>query len=39
MPNNELGKRIPLEGTINTRDLGGYITKDGRKVKYRRLIR
>ena len=26
----ELGKRIVLDGTINTRSLGGYETKDGR---------
>ncbi len=30
---------IPLEGTINTRDLGGYKRKDGRKIKEKRLIR
>lgn len=39
MPENKLGRRIPLEGTINTRDLGGYLTKDGRKVKFNRVIR
>ena len=39
MPNNMPGTRIPLQGTINTRDLGGYTTKDGRKIKYKRLIR
>ena len=33
------GTRIPLEGTINTRDLGGYPTRDGRKVKFGRVIR
>lgn len=37
--NEELGKRIPLEGTINTRDLGGYESEDHRHVAYRRLIR
>lgn len=31
--------RIPLEGILNTRDLGGYITKDGRKIKSNKLIR
>ena len=30
---------IPLEGTINTRDLGGYQRKDGRRIKEKRLIR
>ncbi len=39
MNRNELGKRIPLEGTINTRDLGGYKTKDGRSIKFKRIIR
>jgi protein-tyrosine phosphatase len=33
------GLRIPLEGTINTRDLGGYPTRDGSSVKYGRAIR
>lgn len=31
--------RIPLEGICNTRDLGGYRTMDGRKIKPHRLIR
>lgn len=39
MENQELGKRIPLEGTINTRDLGGYETRDGHTIKYKRIIR
>lgn len=39
MNNNDLGKRIPLEGTINTRDLGGYQASDGRTIKYKRIIR
>lgn len=39
MNNIEPGKRIPLDGTINTRDLGGYQSKDGRRIKFRRLIR
>ncbi len=37
--NQELGKRIPLEGTINTRDLGGYETIDHHHIRYQRLIR
>jgi len=36
---DKLSIRIPLEGTINTRDLGGYKTKDGRQIKYKRIIR
>lgn len=39
MKNEQLSKRIPLEGTINTRDLGGYPASDGRHIKYKRLIR
>lgn len=39
MNTNELGKRIPLEGTINTRSLGGYLTKDNRKIKEKRVYR
>lgn len=30
---------ITLEGGINFRDLGGYTTKDGRSVKWRKLFR
>ena len=37
--NQELGKRIPLDGTINTRDLGGYSTLNGHTVQFKRLIR
>ena len=32
-------KRIPLCGVENTRDLGGFETTDGRKIKKHRLIR
>lgn len=35
----ELGKRIPLQGTINTRSLQGYIAKDKRKIKANRVFR
>ena len=31
--------RIPLEGICNTRDLGGYKSKDGRVIKPHKLIR
>lgn len=34
-----LSKLIPLDGTINTRDLGGYVTEDKRKVKYKKIVR
>lgn len=30
---------VPLEGGINFRDLGGYITGDGREVRWRTLFR
>lgn len=30
---------IPLEGSINFRDFGGYKTRDGRQVKWRFLFR
>lgn len=32
-------KRIPLSGSANTRDLGGFSTKDGQKILPNRLIR
>lgn len=32
-------RKIVLEGTINTRDLGGLINKEGRKIKAKRVIR
>ncbi len=36
---NELGKRIVLDGTINTRSLGGYENKEGRRIKDKRIYR
>ena len=35
----KLERRIPLEGCVNFRDLGGYPTSDGRTVRWRRLFR
>ncbi|HEY8491972.1 MAG TPA: tyrosine-protein phosphatase [Dehalococcoidia bacterium] len=32
-------RRIPLTGCVNFRDLGGYPTKDGRRIRWRRLFR
>jgi protein-tyrosine phosphatase len=32
-------RRIPLEGTVNFRDLGGYETTEGRRVKWGRIFR
>lgn len=31
--------RLPLEGTKNTRDLGGYPTKDGKVTKFHMFVR
>ena len=30
---------LPLDGCVNFRDLGGYRTRDGRSVRWRRLFR
>lgn len=32
-------RHIPLQGASNFRDLGGYTTSDGRRVRWRRLFR
>ncbi len=32
-------RHIALSGTLNTRDLGGYRTEDGRRVRWRQLYR
>jgi protein-tyrosine phosphatase len=32
-------RRIPLPGTLNVRDLGGYPTRDGGSVRWRTLLR
>ena len=33
------GRHIPFEGVYNFRDLGGYETADGRKVRRRTVFR
>ncbi|MFN0070263.1 MAG: tyrosine-protein phosphatase [Chloroflexota bacterium] len=35
----ELGRRIPLPGTYNLRDIGGYTTADGCETRWRTLFR
>jgi protein-tyrosine phosphatase len=32
-------RRLPLEGAVNFRDLGGYETADGRRVRWRTVFR
>ncbi len=32
-------RRLPLKGTVNSRDLGGYETTDGRRVKWGKVFR
>jgi protein-tyrosine phosphatase len=32
-------RNVPLAGSVNFRDLGGYLTEDGRRVKWGRLFR
>jgi protein-tyrosine phosphatase len=32
-------RHVPLEGTYNVRDAGGYLTQDGRAVRWRTLFR
>jgi protein-tyrosine phosphatase len=34
-----MNRRIPLSGTVNTRDLGGYLTEHGRTTKFGRILR
>lgn len=34
-----MNRLIPLEGCFNFRDIGGYPTHDGRRVRWRRLFR
>ena len=35
----EISRYIDLKGMNNTRDLGGMLTKDGRRIKANKLIR
>ena len=35
----EFDRYITLEGSYNIRDVGGYITQDGRRVRWRRVLR
>jgi len=35
----DAGRRIPLAGTLNFRDVGGYPTADGGTIGWRRLLR
>jgi len=32
-------RRVPLEGSVNFRDLGGYQTVDGRRIKWGQIFR
>lgn len=32
-------RHIPLDGAVNFRDLGGYVTRDGRRIRWRSLFR
>ena len=32
-------RRLPIDGCVNFRDLGGYQVADGRRVRWRRLFR
>jgi protein-tyrosine phosphatase len=32
-------RHVPLEGTFNTRDIGGYVTTDGRRTRWGRFLR
>ena len=32
-------RRLPMEGLVNFRDLGGYLTGDGRRVRWDRVYR
>lgn len=36
---DSLVRRVDLEGTVNFRDMGGYINKEGKKIKWKKLFR
>lgn len=36
---NDLRRHLPLDGTYNVRDIGGYRTVDGRRTRWRTLFR
>ncbi|MBV8328077.1 tyrosine-protein phosphatase [Chryseobacterium sp.] len=37
--NDSLKRKVPMEGAINFRDIGGYTTKDGKNVKWGKIYR
>lgn len=39
MNKDKYTRLLPIEGAYNVRDLGGYPTKDGKQVKWRKLLR
>ena len=44
LPENGAGivigeRRLPLQGSVNFRDLGGYQTSDGRRIKWGKIFR
>lgn len=36
---DDLRRHLPIDGTRNVRDIGGYPTSDGRQTRWRRLLR
>src|SRR6185369_10690856 len=35
----EASRHLPLDGTYNVRDIGGYTTRVGRRTRWRTLLR
>jgi len=35
----DMSRVVPLDGGVNFRDLGGYLNQDGRRVKWRKILR